>query len=111
MGAAPDKLGFVMDTCHLHVAGFDMSDPGAPETLAEQIVSEGLEPHLTCLHLNDAKFPCGSKRDRHAAPGDGTIGEGLLRLLAHPMFQGLPSILEMSQEDAARGIAFLEQRL
>jgi deoxyribonuclease-4 len=111
VGAGTDKLGFVMDTCHLHVAGFDMADPGAPEMLADQITSESLAPYLTCLHLNDAKFPCGSKRDRHAPPGEGTIGEGLLRLLAHPMFRELPCILEISQEDAIRGIAFLEQKV
>src|SRR5262249_22834817 len=104
------EMGGVLDTCHLHVSGFNMADTGAPEALAEQIVSAGLKDHLTCLHLNDANFACGSKRDRHATPGEGTIGEGLLRLLVHPMFKLLPCILELSLEDAEKGIAFLEQR-
>ena len=102
-----DRLGFVLDTCHLHVAGFDMADPGAPEALADELDSTGLAPLLTALHLNDAKAPCGSKRDRHAAPGEGTIGDGLLRLIDHPFFMNLPCILEMGMEDALRGIAFL----
>jgi deoxyribonuclease-4 len=107
VGVGPDKLGFVMDTCHLHVAGFDMAAPGAPDRLADEIQAAGLVPYLTALHLNDAKAACGSKRDRHAPPGEGTIGEGLLRLREHPMFASLPAILEISLEDSERGIAFL----
>jgi deoxyribonuclease-4 len=108
VGAGPDKLGLVLDTCHLHVTGFDMCDPGAPAQLADDIEAAGLTPHLMALHLNDAKFPCGSKRDRHAPPGEGTIGENLIRLLEHPMFNALPCILEMDLMDAERGIAYLK---
>lgn len=105
--AEPARLGLVLDTCHLHVAGFDLCDPGAPEALAEQIERAGLTPRLAALHLNDAKAPCGSHRDRHATPGQGTIGEGLLRLVAHPMFAPLPCILEVGLEDAEKGIGYL----
>lgn len=107
----PAKLGFVLDTCHLHVAGFDLSAPDAPERLASEITAAGLTPYLTALHLNDAREPCGSHRDRHAAPGRGTIGEGLRRLIAHPFFAPLPAILELSLADAEAGIAFLSAPL
>ncbi len=106
-GSDPTQLGVVLDTCHLHVAGFDMSAPDAPEQLAAQIEAGGLTPYLTALHLNDARDPCGSHRDRHATPGQGTIGEGLRRLIAHPLFAPLPAILEISLDAAAQGIAFL----
>jgi deoxyribonuclease-4 len=109
LGAGPDALGFVMDTCHLHVAGYDLCDPGAPERLAEEIDAAGLTERLMALHLNDAKWPCGSHRDRHAPPGEGTIGEGLLRLIDHPLFSPLPAILEMDLPDALRGIRFLRR--
>ena len=104
---SPEQLGVVLDTCHLHVAGFDLAAPDAPDRLAEQVHAGGLVPYLAALHLNDAREPCGSHRDRHAPAGDGTIGEGLLRLLAHPLFAPLPAILETSLEGAQRGIAFL----
>lgn len=107
VGASPEQMGFVLDTCHLHVCGFDMSSPDAPERLATEIEAAGLTPYLTALHLNDAQYPCGSKRDRHAAPGEGTIGEGLRRLREHPLFSSLPAILEMSLEAAERGITYL----
>lgn len=105
--AGPAVLGLVIDTCHLHVAGFDMAAPDAPARLAEELAAAGLDNHLSALHLNDARAPCGSHRDRHATPGEGTIGEGLRRLLAQPPFGGLPAVLEVSFEDALRGIAYL----
>lgn len=106
-GADPGRLGLVLDTCHLHVSGFDMSDRGAADELAGQLNEHGLVPFLRALHMNDAQAPCGSRRDRHAIPGTGTIGEGLLRVCAHPLFQGLHAVLEMSPEAAAEGIRFL----
>lgn len=106
----PAKLGIVLDTCHLHVAGFDLAASGAPELLAEQCVASGIAPYLAALHLNDAREACGSKRDRHAIPGSGTIGEGLRALVNHSLFADLPCILEMSIEAAEAGIAFMSQQ-
>jgi deoxyribonuclease-4 len=107
VGAGSESLGVVLDTCHLHVAGFDLAAPGAPDRLAEEVETAGMTSYLTALHLNDAKEACGSHRDRHAAPGEGTIGEGLIRLVNHPLFAPLPAILEVSLEGAERGIEFL----
>jgi len=104
----PAKMGLVLDTCHLHVAGFDLAAPDAPERLADQIEAAGLSPFLTTLHLNDAREACGSHRDRHAVPGAGTIGEGLRRLRTHPLFSQLPCILEIARSDVPHAIAFLE---
>ena len=104
----PEKLGFVLDTCHLHVAGYDLCAPDAPDRVADEIDAAGLRPYLAALHINDAQAPCGSHRDRHATPGEGTIGEGLVRFARHPLFADLPAILEISQSAALRGIAYLE---
>ena len=108
LDADPAKLGLVIDTCHLHVAGFDLAAPDAPERLAAEIEAAGLSAYLTALHLNDALEACGSHRDRHAVPGQGTIGEGLRRLRAHPLFGSLPAILEIARSEVPHGIAFLE---
>jgi deoxyribonuclease-4 len=108
LDAPVEKVGFVLDTCHIHVCGFDMAAPDAPDVLAAQIHEHGLADRLVCLHLNDAQYACGSKRDRHAIPGQGTIGEGLKRLLAHPYFATIPCVLEMSVESAVKGIAWLQ---
>ncbi len=107
VGAGADRLGVVIDTCHLHVAGFDVSAADAPQRLADELEQAGLADRLTALHLNDAQFECGSHRDRHAAPGEGSIGEGLRRLIAHPAFSRVPAIIEADGEAVQRGIAFL----
>ncbi len=107
VGAPVEQLGIVLDTCHLHVAGFDLSLADAADRLANDLADAAIADRLTALHFNDAQFPAGSKRDRHAAPGEGTIGVGLRNMLTHPLFAELPLILEMSTESAVRGIAYL----
>ena len=44
----------------------------------------------------------------HATPGQGTIGAGLRRLIAHPLFAPLPCILEISGSEVIKGIAYLQ---
>jgi deoxyribonuclease-4 len=89
------RLGLCLDSCHLFVQGYDVTDP---ERLAE-IVDEadekvGLE-RLRCLHVNDAAEPLGSCRDRHANLGVGEMGKrGLSAFLSEPRFEGLPAALE-----------------
>jgi deoxyribonuclease IV len=107
VGAGPEQIGVVLDTCHLHVSGFDLASPDGVNRLADEVEAEGLTPYLTTLHLNDAREACGSHRDRHAIPGQGTIGEGMLRVVSHPLFAALPCILELSVSDAEAGIDYL----
>jgi deoxyribonuclease-4 len=90
-----ERLGLCLDSCHLYVQGYDVTDP---DSLA-QIVDEadekvGLE-RLRCLHVNDAAAPLGSNRDRHANLGKGEMGkQGLAAFLSEPRFEGLPATLE-----------------
>ncbi|HSV73726.1 MAG TPA: deoxyribonuclease IV [Chthonomonadales bacterium] len=107
VGAAPEQVGVVLDTCHLHVAGFDLAAEDGARRLVDAIEASAIADRLVALHLNDARFACGSKRDRHATPGEGTIGAGLLRVMAEPLFAGLPAILEVDAKDASRGLAYL----
>ena len=51
--------------------------------------------------------PVGCRRDRHAAPGEGSIGEGLLAIGRQPAFRDVPAIFEVSVEAARRGVAYL----
>ncbi len=107
LGAPADRLGLVLDTCHLHAAGFDLSRSDAIERLAETLERLGLRERLVAFHLNDAEGEAGCHRDRHAVPGEGTIGEGLRRLVHHTSFLGLPLVLEISLEGVERGIRYL----
>ena len=82
--------------------------PTRPRASPTELEAAGLTPYLAALHLNDAREACGSHRDRHAVPGDGTIGDGLRRLRAHPLFAPLPCILEIARAEVPQALAFLE---
>jgi deoxyribonuclease-4 len=94
-------LGLAIDTCHLWAAGYDVaSAEGLDATLAELDEAVGLS-RLAVVHANDAKGERGSRLDRHAAIGRGTIGRaGFRRILNHPALSKAAFILETPKEDA-----------
>jgi deoxyribonuclease-4 len=89
------RLGICLDSCHLFVSGYDITDPAEMDRVVDEVDRLiGLEP-LRCLHVNDSKAPLGSNRDRHDNIGDGLLGEKLGVFLAHPKLQALPALLEV----------------
>jgi deoxyribonuclease-4 len=74
-----------IDTCHTHVAGYDIvSESGMRETLVQIDGTVGLK-NVAVWHCNDAKATRGSKLDRHQHVGQGRIGiEPFRRLLNDP---------------------------
>ncbi len=90
-----ERLGLCLDSCHLFVQGYDVTDPDKlTEILDEADAKVGLE-RLQCVHVNDAAAPLGSCRDRHANVGQGEMGKkGLAAFLSEPRFEGLPATLE-----------------
>jgi deoxyribonuclease-4 len=93
------RLGICLDTCHLWVSGYDVTDRDTVERLLEEVDAKiGLE-RLRALHVNDALDGLGSNRDRHANVGEGQLGEGLGVMLGHPALQGLPAVLEVPGVD------------
>lgn len=95
-----ERLGLCLDSCHLFVQGYDVTDPehlGAILDEADEKV--GLD-RLRCVHVNDAAAPLGSCRDRHANIGEGEMGKtGLAAFLSEPRFEGLPATLETPGPD------------
>jgi deoxyribonuclease-4 len=70
-----------LDTCHLHVKGYDIvSAEGWAETTKLIGETVGFET-VRVWHCNDAKAPAGSKLDRHEHIGEGTIGAAAFRRL------------------------------
>lgn len=70
-----------VDTCHTHVAGYDItSDAGYESTLRHIDDTIGLN-NIPVWHCNDAKAAFGSHLDRHQHIGQGTIGVRLFRRL------------------------------
>ena len=76
-------VGSCLDTCHCHVAGYDLvSAAGYAETLALIGNTIGVET-VRVWHMNDAKAPRGSKLDRHEHIGGGTMGLAPFRRLVN----------------------------
>ncbi len=77
--------GACIDTCHTHVAGYDIvSDEGLVDTLDQLDRTVGLK-NVFVWHCNDAKAARGSKLDRHQHVGKGSIGlKTFRRLLNDP---------------------------
>jgi len=73
--------GACIDTCHTHVAGYDIvSEAGFVETLDQLERTIGLK-QVYVWHCNDAKAARGSKLDRHQHIGKGSIGLATFRWL------------------------------
>jgi len=109
VGAPADRFGLLIDTCHLHAAGFDLAGDEAGPRLADALDAEGVLDRVAAFHLNDCQLPCGAHRDRHATPGAGTMGMGVVSVARHPAFAALPGVLELSVDDARQGLMFLRR--
>lgn len=100
--ALPEKVGVCMDTCHMSDAGYDIiGDLDGVLEAFDRVV--GLA-RLRAVHINDSMNPPGSRKDRHARIGEGTLGtEAILRVITHPALRGLPFLLETPTDDAGHG--------
>jgi deoxyribonuclease-4 len=104
-------VGVCLDTCHVHVAGYDIVTPdGYVETMMLVGDTVGFDA-VKVWHCNDAKAAMGSKLDRHEHIGEGTIGaEAFRRLLHDERFRGAAFIAETPVDapgDEARNVGVL----
>jgi deoxyribonuclease-4 len=76
-------VGVCLDTCHTHVAGYDIVTPEGYEETMKQVGSTMGFDAVKVWHCNDAKAPMGSKLDRHEHIGEGTIGAAAFKRLLH----------------------------
>jgi deoxyribonuclease-4 len=89
------RVGVCLDTCHAFAAGYELRTcEGLAKTLKTLDREVGLG-RLKVIHLNDSKYPLGSRHDRHAHIGHGEIGiEGFSLIVNHKELRDLPFILE-----------------
>jgi deoxyribonuclease-4 len=89
------RLGVCLDTCHAYAAGHDLAAPGGVRRTLSLLVKTVGRGRLGLIHANDSRDPLGSRRDRHAPVGVGTIGiEPFAELFVHPATRGVPLIVE-----------------
>lgn len=89
------RIGFCIDTCHLWAAGYNFSDEASYRQVWHSIDTLLGIGEIKALHLNDSKQKCGSRVDRHANIGEGTIGIEAFKLLMNDLqLASIPKILE-----------------
>ncbi|HLR42730.1 MAG TPA: deoxyribonuclease IV [Pseudogracilibacillus sp.] len=89
-----EKLSVCLDTCHIHDAGYEITDGRFDDVLNEFDKIVGLD-RIKVVHVNDSKNECGAKKDRHENIGFGHIGfDTLHEVIYHEAFTDLPKILE-----------------
>lgn len=89
------RLGVCLDICHAYAAGHDVAKPGGIRTTLNALVRAVGRGRLRLVHANDSKDALGSRRDRHARVGTGTIGiEPFAELFRHPATRGVPVLIE-----------------
>jgi len=95
-----DRVGVCLDTCHAYSAGYDLvGDYDGVWARFDDVL--GLA-RLRVLHLNDSKFPFGSRKDRHELIAEGTLGEGpFRRIMTDQRLAEVPKILETPKGDDA----------
>lgn len=95
------RMGVCIDTCHAYSAGYDLAtEEGYNNTWKafDEIIGAS---YLKGIHLNDDKRELGSRIDRHAKLGEGTLGvEFFKRFVNDPRFDNIPIILETPDEEA-----------
>lgn len=97
-----EKMGVCLDTCHVYSAGYDIvNDLDGVLGKFDNII--GLNK-LKAVHLNDSMTPMGSRKDRHACIGEGSIGfEPLVNVINHPVLRDLPFYLETPNDVSGHG--------
>lgn len=96
--AVRDRVGICLDTCHVYSAGYDVRE--AYDAVMDELDRVVGLDHLRLFHMNDSLRPLGSRKDRHADIGEGSLGdEPFRRVMTDPRFAGVPKVLETPKGD------------
>lgn len=89
------RIRVCLDTCHLHAAGYSLTDEEKFEAFLDDFDTKiGLDK-LEVIHMNDSRDKLNDLRDRHENIGKGYVGiEVFKNFLNHPKTKGIPFIIE-----------------
>jgi deoxyribonuclease-4 len=104
-----ERVGVCLDTCHLHAAGHDLSTREGFSGALRAYGRAAGPGAIGLVHVNDSRDPAGSKRDRHASIGAGTIGrDAFAALFSSTATRGVPLVVKSAEADHAADIATLK---
>ena len=92
------RLGICFDTCHAFSAGYDLvNDYDGVWEAFDRVL--GFD-RLGLLHLNDSRHPFASRKDRHEAIGEGSLGaEPFRKIMLDERLRDVPKVLETPKGD------------
>ena len=91
----PERLGVCFDTCHVFAAGYPMGTEKEYKATMRALNKTVGVKRVKAFHLNDSKVAFGSRVDRHAKIGAGSMGLEPFRLLLNDRrFRKVPMYLE-----------------
>lgn len=94
------RVGVCIDTCHAYSSGYDLSTKEACDATFKEFDSVVGFGYLKGMHLNDDLKAKGSRVDRHASLGEGTLGLPVFEYVAKDVrFDDIPLILETPNTD------------
>jgi len=94
------RVGICIDTAHIFVAGEDISTIEGIKDYMHRFNALIGWSHITNFHINDSRYPLGSRHDEHRGIGSGLIYtnppglEALRWIKAFCQVRGIPMILE-----------------
>jgi deoxyribonuclease-4 len=89
------KIKICIDTCHVFVAGYDLSSNKTVKAFFSKFNKLIGIKHVVLIHLNDSKPELGKRVDRHENIGKGHIGLlGLTQVIKYAKKKNIPVILE-----------------
>ena len=107
------NMGICLDTCHAFAAGYHLSDKEGLKRMTEDLERFIGWEKLKVIHLNDSRYPLGSRKDRHMHIGEGFIGKsGFRTIINHPSWKNVPFILETpkkNEEDDRRNLSLVKK--
>lgn len=99
------RVGICLDTCHAHAHGIDLSTEDAWELALQHLDDAIGHDRLGLIHANDSRFALGSRRDRHAWVGEGTIGlEGFRAMVCAQRLADVPAVCESSGDPPEKDV-------
>jgi deoxyribonuclease IV len=99
------KIKICIDTCHVFVAGYDLSSKKMVKSFFIKFNKLIGMKHVVLMHLNDSKPELGKRVDRHENIGKGNIGLlGLTEVIKYAKKKGIPLILETPAVKKAQDI-------
>jgi len=101
------RIGICIDTAHIFVSGYDISNIKGIKNYMNKFDSLIGIRNITNFHINDSRFPMGSKKDEHRGIGNGLIyntneGKKVLKYIKELCIsRKIPMILETHSAGSA----------